>query len=349
MTQRGLWFDGQVAVEREVEVVPSSTGLRLIGAQESEHLVDAADLVRLDVSAGRIKLGHRSLEGWRLALAEPIAPDVRALLPARGGSLAPAVSRRTMGALIALSAAVSAFAGVIIFAPEVLARRMPMEWERKIGAAYELPIAATRCENPRIRAALDALLDRLDPHARADGLKLDLVGVDMVNAVALPGGRMVLFDGMLDEVDNPDAIAGIIAHEVGHVRRRHVAAAMVRDLGLGTVVTLMGGGAVAGNAGNLLSLRYGRAAEAEADAEAVATLKRAGISPKPTADLFKRLSREQGEDATAALEFLQSHPLSRGRAERFAGSAVQGADYSPAMSDDDFQALKTQCRSSKDD
>ena len=343
MVQRGLWFDGQIAVERDVEVSPASTCLKLVDFDGAEHYVEKADLVRLDVSAGKLKFGHRSLEGWRLILTEPVEPEVRALLPAKGGSLAPAVSRRTMTALVTLTAAASVLAGVVIFAPEVLARRMPMEWERKMGAAYDLPISAGRCESPQIRAVLDSLLDRLDPAARADGLTLDLVNVDMVNAVALPGGRMVLFDGMLDEADNPDAIAGIIAHEVAHVRRRHVAATMVRELGLGTVVTMMGGGAVAGNAGGLLSLRYSRAAEAEADKDAIATLQDAGISPRPTADLFKRLSKEAGESSTYALEFLQSHPLGRGRAERFARAEDKSWVYSPALSEEEFKVLKSQC------
>lgn len=344
MTQSGLWFDGQIAVGRDVEVVPAVGGLRLVDADGGEHDVQLADMVRLDASADRLKFGHRSLEGWRLVLSEPIESDVRALLPGKGGSLAPTVSRRTMAALITVSAALTVLAGVVIFAPEVLAKRMPLEWERKMGAAYEVPIAAARCENPQIRTALNALLDRIDPQARADGFQLDLVRLDMVNAVALPGGRMVLFDGMLDEADNPDAIAGIIAHEVAHVRRRHVAATMVRALGLGTVVTLLGGGAVAGNAGDLLSLRYSRQAEADADADAIATLKRAQISPKPTAELFKRLSREAGEDSTFALEFMQSHPLSRGRAEKFAASHVPNTLYLPALSAEDFKTLKTQCR-----
>ena len=343
LPQRGLWFDGRIAIEREVEVAPAPNGVRLLDAHGGEHFAETADLVRLDAPAGLRKFGHRGVEGWRLVLNEPVAPELGSALPARGGSLAPAVSRGTMAVLIAISVCISVVAGVVIFAPEALARRMPMEWERRIGAAYELPVAATRCENPRIRAALDSMLDRLDPKARADGLRLDLVNVDMANAVALPGGRMVLFDGMLDEADDPDAVAGVIAHEVAHVRRRHVAAAMVRELGLNTVVMLMGGGAVAGNAGGLLSLRYSRAAESEADADAIATLKRAGISPRPTADMFRRLSREAGEGSTSALEFMQSHPLSRGRADRFAASEVRGAAYRPALTIAEFRQLRAEC------
>lgn len=348
MAQRGLWFDGQIALERPVELAPDAKGLVLIDDTGARHPVELADLVRLDSPAGTLRFGHRSCEGWRLLIDEPVEAAIRAVLP-RGGSLSEGVSRRAMAALISLSAAASALAAVVIIAPGLLAQHMPMSWERKLGAAYDMPIAAARCEHPRTRAALDALVDRIDPKARSDGFTLDLVQLGVVNAVALPGGRMVLFDGMVDEVDNPDAIAGIVAHEIAHVRRRHVASAMVRQLGLGTVVTLLGGGAVAGNAGNLLSLRFSRGAEAEADSDAIAMLNRAHISPRPTAELFVDLSRDQAEDSGYALEFLQSHPLSRSRAKRFAAAEAKGARYTPALSFEQFRALKTMCRAAESD
>lgn len=344
MAQRGLWFDGEVALGRPVEIVPDSSRLRLWDADGGEHSVDPADLVRLDAPAGQARFGHRALEGWRITLEQPVEPDLQALLPIKRGSLTPGLSRRTIGGLLALSGAASVLAGLVIFAPESVAARMPLRWERKLGAAYELPIAATRCESPRIRQALNALIDRVDPKARADGFTLELVRVDMVNAVALPGGRMVLFDGLLDEAPNADAVAGIVAHEVAHVRRRHVAAAMVRDLGLGTVVTLLGGGAVASSAGDLVSLKFSRGAESEADSDAITMLNRARISPKPTAEFFRRLSKQHGDDSSFAPEFLQSHPLSRSRAERFAAAENKDVSYRPAMSDADFRTLKTVCR-----
>lgn len=342
MGQRGLWFDGRVALERPVEVIPNPPGVVLVDDSGEEHPVDAAQLVRLDSAVGRARFGHRSLEGWRLLLDEPVDPAIGALLPRRRGSLGRGMSPRTMAVLVSATAAVSALAALVIFAPQQLASRMPMSWERKLGAAYDLPIAAARCENPRTRAALDALVDRIDPKARSDGFSLDVASLDMVNAVALPGGRMVLFDGLLNEADNTDAIAGIVAHEIAHVRRRHVAAAMIRELGLGTVIMLVGGGALVTNVGDILSLRFTRTAEAEADVDAIAMLKRAGISPKPTAALFQHFAKDQGKGLSYA-EFLQSHPLSRGRAERFAASLDPTVKYHPALTGDQASALLEAC------
>jgi predicted Zn-dependent protease len=59
--------------------------------------------------------------------------------------------------------------------------------------------------------------------------------------------------------------------------------------------------------------------------------------------LFKRLSKEAGESSTYALEFLQSHPLGRGRAERFARAEDKNWVYSPALSEEEFKVLKSRC------
>ena len=345
MTQSGLWFDGVTAIERPVDVEPDQTGLALTGRSGERHIVHRDDLVRLYSTAGQVRLGHRTIEGWRLVLREPVDPEIRCLLPAGQGSVTPAIGRRKMGLFIGIAAVESSFAALVVFAPEVLARRMPMSWERKIGAGYDLPIAATRCSNPPGQAALDALIDRIDPKARKDGFTLELVSLNMANAVALPGGRMVIFNGLLPDVENTDAIAGIVAHEIAHVRRRHVASAMVREMGLSTVITTLGGGTVASNAGGLLSLKFSRGAEAEADSDAIAVLKAANVDPRPTGKLFEKFAREAHEDSGFNAEFLQTHPLSVGRARNFQASFDARRQYRPVLSPAQADDLRKACRS----
>lgn len=336
--QRGSWYDGRVARKRPVRVHQDPRHLVLIDEDGAEHLVAKADLVRL-AAAGQPKFGHRSEEGWRLIFDEPIDPAILSALPRRGGGLAPSVSRRTVALLASGVFAISLLAGVVIFAPQAIAEHMPMSWERKLGAAYDLPAAMVRCKDPGAQAALNRMVDRLDPKARQDDFTIELADLDVANAAALPGGRMILLNGLFEEVDEPDAIAGIVAHEIAHVRRRHVAAAMVRELGLGTVVTLVGGGAIASNAGGLLSLKFSRSAEAEADGDAIAMLQRAGIDPRPTAAAFEQFRQMEGEFP----EWLGDHPTSAGRAKAFAASYDAGAHYRPALEESEATALLTAC------
>jgi predicted Zn-dependent protease len=73
-------------------------------------------------------------------------------------------------------------------------------------------------------------------------------------------------------------------------------------------------------------------------------LKSAGISPRPTADLFRRLSREDQDAPGFSAEFLQSHPLSTKRADRFAASFDPKARYRPALERTQLDALFDICR-----
>jgi Zn-dependent protease with chaperone function len=339
---RGTLFDGSVALERPIDVTAAASDLVLTDGSGSEERVAAADLILLDRRSGRVRLAHRRIDGWRLLLQEPIAPDVAALLPKRAAALSSPVSRRTMGVLIGVTGALSALAAILIFAPHLVARHLPMSLERKIGAAYDLPANLTRCDDPKAQAALDALIDRLDPTARRDGFTIELLDVDAVNAAALPGGRMVVFRGLIDELgedDGVDGLAGVLAHEIAHVRRRHVATALVRQFGLGAVVTAAGGGAVATNAGGLLALRYGRGAEAEADRDAQAILRRAGIDPRATARQFDRFADEE----IGLPEWLESHPASKGRAADFRKTHEAGKAYRPSLDAAGTTAILNAC------
>ncbi|WP_294121224.1 M48 family metallopeptidase [Sphingomonas sp.] len=339
MEQLGLWYDGQSAQQRSVRVSQGPGELLLTDESGSEHAVAKADLVRLGSADGRVRFGRKSSDGWRLTLVEPIDPDILADLPRRLGSVAPVGSRKMVALLGGLSIAATLLAGVVIFAPEAVAKHMPLAWERKLGTAFDLPIEATRCDDAGAQESLNAIVDRLDPQARKDGFTVELIELDEANAAALPGGRMVVLSGLFDDIKNPDALAGIVAHEIAHVRRRHVAAAMVRQLGLGTVVTLLGGGAVASNAGGLLSLKFSRTAEAEADSDAIAMLRHAGIDPRPTASAFDEFRKQEGDWP----EWLGDHPASAARARLFKASYDSRQHYRPVLDPARAKQLVSAC------
>jgi predicted Zn-dependent protease len=99
-------------------------------------------------------------------------------------------------------------------------------------------------------------------------------------------------------------------------------------------------GNVGANAEQIVSLSYTRKNEAQADSDAIRMLKRANISPKPTAELFRTLSK--GSPGFSAA-FLRSHPLSSKRAEQFEQSFDPKAHYQRALSQDQTDALYDIC------
>jgi len=343
VSQSVTLYDGASADRHTVDVEPIAGGIRLSGADWSLE-VDAALLQRIDGDSTTLRLGRSDRPGWRLVIPEPADPAILALLgrPDRYGrwidriGLAPA-----LGVFAAIAAGILAIG---YLAPGWIAPYVPRSWEANLGDSIVGDFGKNRCRNPQGEAALVALVERLEPGATAPGpnrIKITALDFGMFNAAALPGQHIVVFKGAVTETQNADELAGIVAHEIAHVRRRHVTEALIRELGIGALIRLFAGD-IGANAQSIVALSYTREHEREADADAIVMLKRAGISPKPTADLFGRLSDEHGSGEFQA-EFLNSHPLTADRARRFAAAADPAATYRPALSQAQSDALFNVC------
>jgi predicted Zn-dependent protease len=143
------------------------------------------------------------------------------------------------------------------------------------------------------------------------------------NALALPGGIIVVTDEMVDTVASDAEFAAVVAHEIGHVRNHHALRLILQDSGLVVLITALAGDAVsttflaAALPAALLQAHYSRQFETEADDYAFALLKRHGESPQAFADLLRRLKeREPVETGHRVLEYLSTHPATDERIER---------------------------------
>jgi Zn-dependent protease with chaperone function len=165
------------------------------------------------------------------------------------------------------------------------------------------------------------------------------------NALALPGGTIVVTDDLIELAPNDDAVIGVLAHELGHVRGRHFMRRLISATVTGAVATLFLGDAsavLAAIPATLADLGYSREMEREADRYAVALLLDHDIPPQVLADMLERLQAHQaghdGEKTQATAggdagqkrsasrtppwpEYLSTHP---GTAERI--EAIRRAD-----------------------
>jgi Zn-dependent protease with chaperone function len=207
------------------------------------------------------------------------------------------------------------------------------------------------CNEPQGKAALKDLTAKLSAATSSDA-KFDVTVVDwgLVNAFATPGENIVLTRGLLETAVSPDEVAAVLAHEMGHGLEMHPETGLVRAMGLSAALELMmgGSGGTLGNAGLLLvQLSYSRDAEREADDHALRILKQAGISPKGFASFFERMHKKHGksENGYGGLSgMLSTHPQT---GERLAKTLAQGSYTStPALSDAEWEALKSICASS---
>ena len=340
MSSTGWLYDGESAIRHEVRVGASGREL-LIDLADGRHVAVPADrLVHSESRHDAEIYGRSDVPGWRLGLVDPGA-EIHALLPHRQ------VYGRWIDRLGLVRAMVIGIvlSGAVLFAasrfPAWAAPLVPMEWEKKFGDALVGDFGGRFCKGPGGQAALRKLAARLSPDASS--LNIRVADIPMVNAAALPGGNIVIFRKLLDEAEGPDEVAGVLAHEIAHVEERHVTEALLRELGVGVVIAAFGGGTGA-NIQSLLSARYSRDAEREADSAAIQSLARAGVSPIPAAHFFERMGKAEGRLAEG-LAYLSSHPPSAERQRQFRKSAVRGKAYRPALSEAEWKALTRICRS----
>ncbi|CAH1079422.1 M48 family metallopeptidase [Candidatus Nitrotoga sp. 1052] len=132
-----------------------------------------------------------------------------------------------------------------------------------------------------------------------------------VNAFAMPGGFIVMNTGLLTLADNAEQVAGVLAHEIQHVEKRHSLNGMVKSAGLMVTVSLVFGdlSGVAALGSDLIRLKFSRQHEAEADIEGLKALVVSGISPTEMRDFFRKMSEKE----TLDLEWFSSHPASNDR------------------------------------
>ena len=339
-----LHYDGVTACRRHPRVVVEAAGLTLVADDWREGPVPWDAIVTRNRNAGEWLLGRRDREGWRLTLIGEVPADLARQLPA-GGRYGRWIDRVGLWpaagtlAVIAVGTVVLAMA-----APGWIARAVPMAWERRIGDTMIGDFGGRVCNGPQGQAALDRLARRLSPDGAP--IRVNVVAIPMVNAAALPGGRIVVFEKLLTDARSPDEVAGVLGHEIGHVRHRDVLTAMARQAGIGLLLASFTGD-VGNTLGTLVTARYSRGAEAEADGFAITALRAAGISPVPTAQFFARLAGMEEALPQVALGYLASHPLSKSRRIRFQQSARTHGTDTPALNATDWSALRRICTTGK--
>lgn len=147
------------------------------------------------------------------------------------------------------------------------------------------------------------------------------------NAFALPDGRIVLFDSLVElAAGNDEEVLAVLAHELGHVRHRHGLRQLIQSSVVGFVVGAYFGDVsslLAGLGSILLESRYSREFELEADAHAAGQLPVAGYSAAALATMLEKLERahrgKEAEGATAGSDVLSSHPDTTERIRRLRG------------------------------
>jgi predicted Zn-dependent protease len=207
-----------------------------------------------------------------------------------------------------------------------------------------------RCEDPALAAALRTIVGRLTAGSPPSPytIRVYVVNRPVVNAVAAPGGYVVIFRGLLERTRTPEELAGVMAHELQHVRRRHTTRAVIQNVGTGLLLMAltgdMTGPMVYGleTARALGELRYSRHAEEEADREGMKMLLAAHMDPAGMLAFFEAIRKEEGAQPEA-LKYLSSHPMPAERIARLRALAAAAGPAEPVLPGEDWPTLARRC------
>ncbi len=292
-------------------------------------------------------------------------PEPTRILAAR----APALDRRPRvrgrGRMAAWGlAAIGAVAAILFVLIPVMADQLadylPPEGEQALGDATfdqirdalssrdDLPLAI--CEAPEGLAALERMERRLTTGLGLPyPVRVHVLDDDLVNAFALPGGRIVFFRGLIEAATHPDQVAAVFAHELGHVAARDPTRGTLRSAGsigvLGLILGDFAGGAVVLFLANrLIEASYSQKAEAASDAFAHELLAQKGIPPSAIADMFAIFRERFGEDTGIWTHFAGHPALGDRMAAAQAADTLLGGPIRPSLGEEDWQALRAICR-----
>jgi predicted Zn-dependent protease len=145
-----------------------------------------------------------------------------------------------------------------------------------------------------------------------------LADPETINAFALPGGQIFITVGLLKRLTTEDQLAGVLGHEVGHVIGRHSAQQMAKDeltsglLGAAVAATSdpyngSNSGAIAQYVGKMITMKYGREDELEADKFGVKYMLQSGYDPNDMIAVMEILKAASG-GADRPSEFQSTHP-----------------------------------------
>lgn len=232
---------------------------------------------------------------------------------------------------------------------------VPTTWEQQVGreVVEQLAPEKDRCTDPYRRQIIESMVTKLIatvPNNPYGTIHFHIVDEPIVNAFAAPGGYVVVFRGLLEKTETPEQLAGILAHELQHIFKRHTTRAILEHTSTSLLIAAVSGdfaGAATvalDSARTLGALRYSRVHETEADTEGLKMLLTAGIDPKGMIEFFKIMDKGNPDDV-GLWRYLSTHPSHEDRIQtltHLAGSSVgQGQSLLPGL---EWSAIRNVCK-----
>ena len=236
--------------------------------------------------------------------------------------------RRWLLALAVAATGLPALAQVEVGNASVMRRLVPAETlEHAADQQYAELLAQAKAQgalaqpgNPQL-ARLQTIARRLilpaiawNPRAKDWQWEVNLIASQQINAFCMPGGKIVFYTGLIEQLKlSDDEVAIVMGHEMAHALREHsreqLAKTQATSVGiqLGAAIFGLGdmGTAAANLGGKLLTLKFSRSDESDADLVGLEIAARAGYNPQASVSLWQKMGEANG---AGGISFLSTHP-----------------------------------------
>ncbi len=361
----GSYYDGQSLVPQNVSIAVEATGLTV-------HLTSGASQFWA-YSEIRQTQGRYSGEEVRFERGKGIGetlviPNANILLAIHQIGRNEAAHfhhpgtrhKRVYWTIAAAIAALPIIYGIFTWGVPSLAKpitaTIPVTWETQLGqfVQQEFTDEEQLCKHSLLTDTLDVMMARLITplHTIPYTFHITVVDNSTINAMAAPGGYLIVFRGLLQDTESPEELAGVLAHEIQHVMLRHSMHLIVQHVSMAFVIA-----ALSGDASGMLSyglqaaqtlqtLSYGREAENQADEQGLALLQQAGINPSGMIAFFDKLTQE--EEETSAFRYFSTHPPTTQRRDHLQTlAASHSSPYQNFSFAQDWEIIRNLCNEEK--
>ena len=203
---------------------------------------------------------------------------------------------------------------------DIVLDRIPLSVDQEVGKMFEGSLAGSKevVKDTEATRAVVLIVEKLQAASTNRGFTFNLrvERNEDVNAFAAPGGLIVVYTGLIAGAGSAEEVAGVLAHEMAHVTKRHSMRQLLYRVGLLPLMGMLFGHPDAASLfesfGQLSDLKFSRVQEEDADLTGFDTLVDVGLSTDGLATFFQRLSSKGGDPPS----FLSTHPSSTDRASR---------------------------------
>jgi Zn-dependent protease with chaperone function len=324
---QGSYFDGVTAKRHWVEILLTPTGIKITREDGAVLFWPYEETAQ---TQGYYAGEPVRLESGKDPVTSLVIPDsefllaLRKIAPEHSGSFHNPRTRKRRPLRIAVGLLSAAAAGAVIYlwgipaVAGIAADRVPPAWEEKLGEAVSRKLAEEfkECRAPLARDPIERILKRLDSAAPTHpyNFQIGLVKGTAINALAAPGGHIIIFTGLLEATESAEELAGVLAHEMVHIIEKHSLKSIFQNLTTYVFLSLIFGDAsvVTDVVHTLGNLSYSRAYEKEADLMGIELLIEARIDPSGMVDFFETINKKTG-GGKEAFRYVSTHPLTTER------------------------------------